>query len=399
MALTILVGLVHTTGAQTPAPTAPTRTTDVLDGDPLRCWWQTSKGAVRMGEPFTLLMTCAVLDNDAVQVVPDESRLASSVIQLSPFEVIDGGHPADLRTDTRRFLQYSYTLRVINPDLVGSDIRVPDVTLHYRVSSRLGGGSAIQGRDQTYVLPEHWVHVLSLVPFEASDIRDSTGSPFGATEGLTYRASLLRIGALTSVVLGVLMALISLVRLVGQFRGRATVNHEALGQSGVKRLALRELGAVRRDVGNEGWTEALVGRAAAATRLASALAVGRSIAQREAREDVTSEGRVILRIPWRRFAPFAFSGSATTADLERASAGLRESAPARARQSLDDLRAALDAFTAAGYRAKAELDREALDAALGQAVSGARSVRVAPGWPLSLLRLWNTQTSGDGRPA
>jgi hypothetical protein len=352
-----------------------------------------------MGEPFTLLMTCAVLDNDSVQVVPDESRLASTVIQLSPFEVIDGGHPADLHTDARRFLQYSYTLRVINPDLVGSDIRVPDVTLHYRVSSRVGGTAAIQGRDQTYVLPEQWVHVLSLVPFEAADIRDSAGSPFEATAGLTYRASLLRIGALTFVVLGVLMALISLVRLFGQFRGRAAVNREALGQSGMKRLALRELGAVRRDVGSEGWTEALVSRAAAATRLASALAVGRSITQREARDGVTSEGRVSLRIPWRRFATFVFSGSATTADLERASARLPESASARARQSLDDLRGALDAFTGVGYRPATELDREALDAALAQAVSGARSVRVAPGWPISLLRLWSTHTSGDGRPA
>ncbi len=399
MALTIMVGLVHSTGAQTPAPAAPTPPVDALDTDPIRCWWQTSKGAVRMGEPFTLLLTCAVLDNDAVQVVPDESRLASSVIQLSPFEVIDGGHPADLRTDTRRFLQYSYDLRVINPDLVGSDIRVPDVTLHYRVSSRVGGSTALQGRDQTYVLPEQWVHVLSLVPFEASDIRDSAGSPFESTEGLTYRASLLRIGALTFAVLGVLMALISLVRLLGQFRGPAAVSHEALGQSGVKRLALRELGAVRRDVGNGGWTAALVDRAAAATRLAGTLAVGRSIAQREAHDGDASEGRVLLRIPWRRFAPFAFSGSATTADLERAGARLPESASASARQSLDDLRGALDAFTGAGYRRVGELDREALDAALGLALSGARRVRVAPGWPLSLLRLWNTQASGGGRAA
>lgn len=371
---------------QAPAAAAGSQP-DLVEVDPIRCWWQTSKAAVRVGEPFTLLMTCAVLDNADVQVVPDESRLASSVIQMSPFEVMGGEHPADLRTDSRRFFQYSYTLRLINPDLVGRDIQVPDVALHYRVSSRVSGNAALQGRDHTYLLPEHWVKVLSLVPFEASDIRDSSGSPFGSTESLTYRASLLRLGAVTFMVLGALMALISLVRLLGQFRGRSAEVREALGPSGLKRLAIRELSSVQSAVGREGWSDALVTRASAATRLASALAVGRSVSQREAAADATDEGRVRLRVPWRRFAPYVFSGSATTADLDRALTALPSSASTRSRQSLEQLRTALDTFTAVGYKPAAELDREGLDSALAQAASGARGVRVAFGWPLSLLRI------------
>lgn len=396
-AMGLVCGLASNALAQ--APPAATRPPDAVEVDPIRCWWQTSKGAVRMGEPFTLLLTCAVLDNDDVQVVPDESRLASSVIQMSPFEVMGGEHPADLRTPARRFFQYSYTLRVINPDLVGRDIQVPDVALHYRVSSRVSGNAALLGRDHTYLMPEQWVHVLSLVPFEASDIRDSPGSPFGAPESLTYRASLLRISAITFIVLGALMALVSLVRVMGQFRGRTAVSPDPLGQSGVKRLALRELAAVRRAVADEGWTDALVGRAAAATRLAGSLAVGRAITQRTAGDAVTGEGRVVARIPWRRFLPYAFSGSATTADIDQAIARAPASASARRRQALGDLRAALDAFTSVGYRPAAEFDREALDAALAQAVAGAQRVGVGPGWPLSLLRLWNTQTSGGGHAA
>ena len=32
--------------------------------DPLQCWWRTSAGAVRVGEPFTVVLTCAVLETD-----------------------------------------------------------------------------------------------------------------------------------------------------------------------------------------------------------------------------------------------------------------------------------------------------------------------------------------------
>ena len=74
--------------------------------DPLQCWWRTSTGAVRIGEPFTVVLTCAVLETDEVTVVPDQTRLEPSVVQFAPFEVLGGSHGADLRSDQRRFFQY-----------------------------------------------------------------------------------------------------------------------------------------------------------------------------------------------------------------------------------------------------------------------------------------------------
>ena len=62
--------------APAPAPQAGVRTMEV---DPIRCWWKTSDGAVRLGQTFTLTLTCAVLQNEGVQVVPDESRLGAAV--------------------------------------------------------------------------------------------------------------------------------------------------------------------------------------------------------------------------------------------------------------------------------------------------------------------------------
>src|SRR5262245_66314555 len=85
--------------------------------DPLQCWWRTSAGAVRVGEPFSVVLTCAVLETDAATVVPDQSRLEPSVVQFAPFEVLGGNHGADLRTDLRRFFQYEYRLRLIGEEI------------------------------------------------------------------------------------------------------------------------------------------------------------------------------------------------------------------------------------------------------------------------------------------
>src|SRR3954469_9909143 len=87
------------------APAAPPGSTNV-EVDPIRCWWRTSAGAIRIGEQFDLSLTCAVLETEAVQVVADESHLDSSVVAMAPFEVIRGTHPASLRSGQRRFFQY-----------------------------------------------------------------------------------------------------------------------------------------------------------------------------------------------------------------------------------------------------------------------------------------------------
>src|SRR6266478_4198217 len=137
---------------------------------PLQCWWRTSAGAVRVGEPFTVVLTCAVIETDAAQVVVDQSRLEPAVMQFAPFEVLGGSHGADLRTDERRFFQYEYRLRLIAENLFGKDVALPETKLSYRVQSKVGQKTSIQGRDQTYMLPPQSIRVMSLVPADASDI-------------------------------------------------------------------------------------------------------------------------------------------------------------------------------------------------------------------------------------
>src|ERR1700758_5355644 len=76
--------------------------TQTTKADPIQCWWRTSAGAVRVGETFSAVLTCAVLETPDVKVVADQSKLEPSVVQFAPFEVTGGSHAADLRTDDRR---------------------------------------------------------------------------------------------------------------------------------------------------------------------------------------------------------------------------------------------------------------------------------------------------------
>ena len=77
---------------RSPAPRTPGDSQNV-EVDPIRCWTRTSAGAVRIGEPFAYMLTCAVIETEAVQVVADESRLGITVVQMTPFEVVGGTHP------------------------------------------------------------------------------------------------------------------------------------------------------------------------------------------------------------------------------------------------------------------------------------------------------------------
>ena len=148
LALLLVLGFAASAAAQT------------VQTDPLRCWWRTSAGAVRVGEPFTVVLTCAVLETDAATVVVDQTRLEPSVVQFAPFEVLGGSHGADLRTDDRRFFQYEYRLRLIGDGMFGKDVALPDTKLSYRVQSKVGQQASIQGRDQAYVLPAQSMRVL-----------------------------------------------------------------------------------------------------------------------------------------------------------------------------------------------------------------------------------------------
>jgi hypothetical protein len=371
----------------------PPSTEQMVSVDPIRCWWRTSKGAVRIGETFDLSLTCAVLENEAVQVVPDESRLAGAVIAMAPYEVVASQHPDDLHSGARRFFQYGYTMRIINPDAIGSDVPIPIMTLHYRVNSRVAANASVQGRDLTYVLPPQSVRVLSLVTADAPDIRDSSNESFSVIDSLTARAGVLELAAITLAVLGVLMVIVVLVRLFTGLRKGTAETERLMGDYRVLSHAGRELAAVER-VADQGWNDALANRALAATRIAAAIALGRQVSQRPATGGAEAGGgRLVARGPLGWGKAIVLSSGVTGEDISRAVARLATDAPPARRQTLEDLQEALNAFGRAQYGREAAADRTALDAALSKAVAATRRLKSEKIWPKPQIRRFTTRAA------
>src|SRR4051812_21370616 len=133
----------HLLLAQAPPPAPDKGPVVNVEADPIRCWWRTSASAVRVGEPFMVVLTCAVVENETTSVVPDQSRLDPAAMQLPPFEVIGGSRGPDLHSDQRRFFQYQYTLRLINEELFGRDARIPGIEIKYNLENRVSRGEAV----------------------------------------------------------------------------------------------------------------------------------------------------------------------------------------------------------------------------------------------------------------
>ena len=128
---------------------------------------------MRSGEPFTLRLTCQVVETENTRVVPDTSKLDPSVVQLQPFEVTGGSRAPDMRVPGKRFFQYVYELRLINEGAFGADVEVPQLQITYRIESEVARGEAIQGRDLNYNLRPIAIRLLSIVPEDTMDIREA----------------------------------------------------------------------------------------------------------------------------------------------------------------------------------------------------------------------------------
>ena len=402
--------------------------------DPLQCWWRTSAGAIRVGEPFTVVLTCAVLETDAATVVVDQSRLEPSVVQFAPFEVLGGSHGADLRTDQRRFFQYEYRLRLIAENLFGKDVALPETKLSYRVQSKVGQKTSIQGRDQAYVLPAESIRVMSLVPADASDIRDAPAETFGDIDQRAFRANLFSVIGTVLFVLAGLLALLAVVRLARRYQKPSAAGDRLITDAAVLRGISRELSAVQRERDRGGWTPELAGRALAALRIAATYAVGRRASLMPAKplgvdpnpnsqsqsatvnpQSATGNphsailnpqssnlnpqsvepGRLILQAGWPRGKRIAVSGSVTPQTVARELS--RAKGSARRTELLESLAQALTAFTTAHFGRDGTLDDGALDQALATAKQVPRRMKIEQIWFMKRLAARRAGTKLDSR--
>jgi hypothetical protein len=379
--------------------------TQTTKADPIQCWWRTSAGAVRVGEPFALVLTCAVLETSDVKVVPDQSKLEPSVVQFAPFEVGGGSHGADLRTDDRRFFQYEYRLRVIAENLFGKDVALPETKISYRVQSKTGQGTALEGRDQTYLLPAYSIRVLSLVPADASDIRDSATETFADIDQRAFRANLLTVVGGILFVLAGLLALLALVRLIAKYRKPAAGAERVMPDLAVLRGVGRELSAVKRERESSGWNAELAGRALSAFRVLASYATGQRVSklaqssaagQRSTNGLASHDGQLFMQTGFPKRKRIIVSGSATPATVAREAARLSTNGGAARAQQLEALQQALARLTAAQYSRNGSIDDTGLDESLDTGFQLLRRLKIEHTWP---IRRFTARRGAPPQPA
>jgi hypothetical protein len=340
---------------------------------PIECWWKTDRSAVRVGETFTLTMTCAVLDTERVKVVVDESGLAPSALHLVPFEIVGGERFRDILNAPRRFFQYQYTMRVLGEEFFGKEITLPRLQISYRVQNSLQGGSALQGREAQYSLVPVPIRVLSLVPAGAADIRDTPVDTFGDVDARLFRSNLLLIVAGVAFVLAGLMAVMLVARAAVKRHSTASARHRTVSPGSVLRAASRELGAVQAASQNGGWNSELAGRAAAAVRLAGAVALSRPVSHQEIdRDTAPTEGQVLAApgLATLRGKRIVLSASVTPDTTARNGKGTSASDAWRS------LSQTLGIFSAARYSRNGGVDGTALDAALAEGRDAVKRLRL-----------------------
>jgi hypothetical protein len=334
-----------------------------VETDPLQCWWRTSDAAVRVGQPFSVVLTCAVVETDTVTVVPNQGPLDPIVTQMPPFEVLGGTHQSDLRTQDHRFFQYEYRLRIVAEDAFGKDVKLPDTKISYHLQSRTGKDPAIEGRELTYDLPPMSVRVLSLVPGDETDIRDASSSTFGDVESRRFRANVLRTVAGVLFALAGLGLVVAAARLFGRYRAESATDAQMVPDVAILRQIGRELSAVGRERGVEGWTPALVGRLMTGLRIAAAFALSRRVIQVPFTSARGLDGHLVVETGWIHRRRVVVAGSVTPELIRQAT---------QRSEVLQELEHALDHVTVTQYGRESRVDDHDLDDALQV---GERAVR------------------------
>ncbi|MEQ1760269.1 MAG: hypothetical protein ABL986_18280 [Vicinamibacterales bacterium] len=373
------------TSAQTAAATQN------VEVSPIDCYWRTSTDAVRVGEPFTLFLTCSVLDTAATTVLPDQSRLDPGVLQLQPFEVSGGRQAPDLRTSTRRFFQYEYQLRYVGEE-VGRDLQLPALTLTYRVQSRVRqDDAAVESRERQYILPAHTIRILSIVPQLARDIRDAPPVTLAEIDARHFRASILRIVSWALYAVGVVVAAWGLLSAFRRRRARSTVVVRHTSDAAVLSAVLKELSDVRRASAAGGWTDTLAARALTALRIGASYGTAAHVVQTPAVNGVTPlSGQLRVSGRWLSGATVLVSGASTAGAI---ASHLRSATRLTSTQTtrLEELQSALTRFAQVSYGRGLPASLEDLDDALASGERAVNAIRREHSWlalQLRALRQW-----------
>jgi len=344
---------------------------------------------VRVGEAFGLTLTCGVIEAGPIAVVPSLTQLEGGAIQLTPFEVVSATRRADVVVPPWRYVQFEYSVRLLNDGYFGQDINLPALTVTYNLKS---AGADSAGRDQSYVLPALPMRILSLVPKAAGDIRDASALTFADIESRRYYSTAARVASAIALVFAAVFAVLSLLRFAQRFRVRTPAAARPVPASSLLAGCATTLRDVQRDARSAGWSPELARRALPAMRIAGATALGRPIAQQRVATDVASrEGQVVVKTGTLGLGRAMISAATTPGAIATALNG-GSTGGARARGAMAQLGDALQAFGRAAYGRKSgdqggqAIDGAELDRAMESALEAVGRLRVGALWPMRMVQ-------------
>jgi len=397
-------------GAQAPSPAKPAsapakssvpkafeqvRQPGDVETDPIKCFWKADRSAIIVGERFTVVLTCGIIDTDKIKAVPDYNQLEASTIGLQPFEVIKGVRHEDVKDSPWRYIQYEYTVRTIAEGLFDKDINLPGPKLTYHIQSSIGGGST--GRDQQYQLPPLAMHVSSTVPQKAADIRDVPMNTFAEIETHRVRSTGEFVAAMIAFGFAVVLLGLAIVRVVSRYRVRTPAADRPLALPAVLRGCLHEAARVKSEA-DSGWTPELAARALTVLRIGGAVALGRPVAQSIVDAHVAPrDGQLALRkgvLGKRR----SLVSNATTPGTIARSMAITNGRPrsAQAEAMLKELEESLAVLSAARYSRNGMPDRSTLDSAMDRGIDVLKKLRTASRWPVRTVRSITSQAMEIG---
>jgi hypothetical protein len=351
--------------------------------EPLECWWRTTVSAIRVGEPFGLVLTCAAVQTDSLTVAVDRGRLDAKAIELPPFEVLSGTTAPDLRNGDRLFFQNEYTLRFVNDTFFNQDIPLPSLTIVYRLQTRAGAQSAAtEGMEQRFTMPHGTLRVVSLVPANATDIRDASAMTFADVYALGSRGRVVRVVGMSLTALGGLILLAGIVRTIAARPAAASTRSALASNSAILRGVAREIDKLERARDQDGWSGDLAARALAAGRIVAEIAVAGAVSQQAGDRRAAGSGALLLKRGWPSPATVLVSASMTpkALGLQLAQQSDRPAASA----DLQALHQALTEFTHVAYADAGQngVDGTTLDASLATVRRLARRLTIEHTWPV-----------------
>ena len=360
------------------APTAEASTAV----DALQCWRRLGQNAVRVGERFTMTVTCSTVETDRARTILDPVVLEPASIDVTPFEVLDGERFEEVRTGPFRFFQYRYTVRLITETSFGEDVELPALELTYRIERRLGNDPALVGRELTYILPPEPIRIVSLVPNAVVDIRDLPPATFGDVQARVFRANALALGAALLGVVAVGVLLLGAARTARARRGDAPSVEKPVSLPRIVAAALGELTDVQQTTAAQGWSVDAVARALPALRVAGSVALTGDVVQTKAGADTQArDGQLRVRHGLLGTKTVVISSGLTAAPLT-ATANAPTVGDA---QLMADLGQAVALFTRARYGRHDEMPTAELTGALDTAVAGLKRLRWQSAAPVRAL--------------